>query len=123
VDVDVLNKSAMIKHANDNGLSLWTFIFAVTVLSFQEDRGLVHYVGGRQGYSFGHHSILDFFTWTTMRKYMMSTQEIKDQFLPFDKSEEVFAVDPNDILENFTEQQGSQSSHYKLVKGWFGNDW
>jgi hypothetical protein len=118
VDVDVLNTSAMIKHVNDNGLSLWTFIFAVTVLSFQNDQGLERYVGGRQGYSFGHGGILDFFTWT-MRKYMMSTQEIKDQFLPFDKSEEVFAVDPDEGSENLSEKH----PHYQLVKGWFGDDW
>ena len=117
VELDTLNIPALIEHANESGLTLWTFILTVTVLSFQGEETLRPSVVGKKGFSFGSNRLLDYFTWT-LRKYM-SNPDINNKFTPFDKSDEVFSTDADDGLNKFSELETS-TEEYALVKNYFG---
>jgi hypothetical protein len=96
---------------NEKGLTLWSFIYGVTVLVFSFEPFLLTHLA--PAFSFGSNDYLDEFTWV-LRKFMVSSPATKKKFAKIKQSDAVFDQDPDEPLSHFCERFNGNEDYIKI---------
>jgi hypothetical protein len=111
LECDESTLDAVIDVYNEKGLTLWSFIYGVTVLVFSFEPFLLTHLA--PAFSFGSNDYLDEFTWV-LRKFMVSSPATKKKFAKIKQSDAVFDQDPDEPLSHFCERFNGNEDYIKI---------